>query len=108
MAQFLDTVTLTNANQVYNLWSLLSASMPTLPTCAQALMLQVDRNANSSAHIFIGDGKLRTIATSYGADLSAGWTYSIDSQQSNMLSLNELYLRSDTSSILVHVTVIVR
>lgn len=104
---YMDTVTLTTANTVYNLYSLLAAVTTDLPKPAQALMIQYDINAGA-AHLFIGDVKMKANSASYGAALEASWSYGIDSLGANLLHLPDIYLYSDTNSQLVHVTVITR
>lgn len=60
---YMDTITLTNANQVYQLFALLSAADSSLVRPAQALLIQADLNAGS-ARFYIGDPKMQTNSAS--------------------------------------------
>lgn len=104
---WMDTLTLTNAGTVYNLYSLLSAADVNLPKPAQALMIQADADMGA-ARMFVGDRKLTTNANSYGAMLEAGWSYGIDSLGANLLNLPDIYLSSNTNAFKLHVTVVTR
>ena len=103
----MDTLTLTNANTVYNLYSLLSASEPALPKPAQALMLQFDVDAGS-ARLQVGDLKMLTNTGSYGALLFAGYSFGIDSLGANLIVLPQITVLCDTAGQKIHVMVITR
>jgi hypothetical protein len=103
----MDTITLTTASTVYNLYALLSAADTTLPKPAQALMIQADIDAGA-ARCFIGDKKMLTNLASYGTCLEAAWSMGIDSLGANLLVLPDIYLYTDTNGSKLHVTVITR
>jgi hypothetical protein len=103
-----DTITLTSANIVYNLYSLLKASEPDLPRVAQAILIQADFALPTGNVIFFGDAKMTKNLLSYGVGLFAGWSWGIDSQQGNLLVLDQMYVYSDANAAQMHVTVVTR
>lgn len=101
------SITLTNANQNYNLYTLLTAvdTSFVLQHRCQALELQSD-NSNGGANLYIGDPD-HLSATDKGVQLVASQAFTL-SMESNLIRLDDIALRSDTASILVNVTVVTR
>src|SRR6266446_3896227 len=97
----MDTVTLTLANTVYNLYTLLSADESKLPKPAQALLIQADIDAGS-ARYFVGDLKMVTDSTKYGVMLLAGYTFGIDSLGANLINLPQITVYCDTAGQKIH------
>jgi len=103
----MDTLTLTSANTVYNLYSLMSAIEPALPKPAQALMLQFDIDAGS-ARLQVGGLQMTASNGSYGALLFAGYSFGIDSLGANLIVLPQITLLCDTAGQKLHVIVVTR
>ena len=105
---YCDTITLATANTVYNIGSLLRAVDMSLPRPCQAFLAQADFDLPTGNVIFFGDSKMLKTPTSYGVGLFAGWSWGIDSQQGNLLNLEEMYAYSDADNAKLHITVITR
>ena len=105
---YMDTITLPTANVVYNIGALLRAVDMTLPRPCQAFLAQADFALPTGNVIFFGDKKMLTNPLSYGVGIFAGWSWGIDSQQSNLLNLEEMYAYSDAPNAVIHITVITR
>jgi len=103
----MDTLTLNTQNQVYNLYTLLSAGESDLPKPAQALLIQADIDAGN-ARFFIGDLKMVTDRNRYGCQLLAGGSFGIDSVSSNLINLPQITIYCDTAGQKVSVMVITR
>lgn len=102
---FCATITLTNANTQYNIFTLTSAIEPLLPPKAQAMILQADINAGNAKFKF-GDIRFSTDLTNFGAWLQAGWSLGMDSMGSNVLVLSQMWVACDTAGQLMHVIIV--
>lgn len=106
---WMGTLTLPNANQTYNLLTLLQAKDPTLTTArilrAQFLMIQVD-DSLASGTLYIGNANVS--ATEYGVFLASLQSLSFPSMESNLIVLASLNLFSDTTNTTIHVTFLTR
>ncbi len=60
-------ITLTNANQLYNLWQLVVANRPNAPQAGRSVNVQMD--PTSGATFYFGDGQMST--TDFGFRLSS-------------------------------------
>lgn len=106
------SVTLTNANENYNLATLLAAVAPTLPGVVsgkircQMIQIQVDVDAGA-ARVFVGDPDSLS-ASDCGAELVATQALTIQSVDSNLIMLSDISVRTDTAGARINVTMVVR
>lgn len=93
---WMHTVTLTNANQNYQLYALMQAIDPGSPLSVNFLQLQANPGG-SGAKYYIGNAD--ESGTDFGVELTAGQSQTFQDQSgNNLVSTASIYLRSDTAS----------
>jgi hypothetical protein len=100
---FAPQVTLTTANTVYNLQTLVKAIDAAEPGYCHQLTLQADIG-NGEANVFIGDSTVSS--STYGVKLPASGASNYESPF-NAIDLANFYLVSDTNSAKVNVQVVI-
>jgi hypothetical protein len=95
------TLTLSQANTVYNLYDLLSAARPEAPKVVAELYIIAD-NANSGS-VYVGDSTLST--SNYGAELAPGDPMLPRRTAGNQIALDHVYLMASAANQKVNVTV---
>jgi hypothetical protein len=106
----LKTITLTNANTNYQLSALLNAldgdiaHNPLSSRCTY-LQLQFDVNAGSDV-LLIGNADLS--ATNFGVQLVGTQAWPVQSMDSNLIRLDQIYLRCTGPSRVVYVAMLTR
>ena len=105
------TFTLTTAATAYRLSDLLAAATnpPRVPANgpmrAQFLTIQADVNAGG-ARFYVGNSDVSS--TNKGWELVATQVLPIYSMDSNLISLNDIYITSNTNSVKINVSFITR
>ena len=103
---FLHSIVLTNANQEYNLLTLLQALDPDIPKRCQSLELQFDLDA-AADRLYIGNpGTVGATDTGVALVASQGWI--ISSMDANLVFLSDIALKSNGASHKVNVSLITR
>ena len=109
---FMVTFSLTDTN-VHALTDLLSAlsTKPTFATLPSGVMraagiVIVNDVGNGGAKLYIGNSNVST--TVYGKCLVASQEWSPGSYESNLITLNNIYLKADTNPTVVAVTILTR
>jgi hypothetical protein len=93
------TLTLPQANTVYNLYELLSAARPGAPKVVAELYITAD-NSNSES-VYVGDSTLST--SNYGAELAPGDPMLPRRTVANQIALDRVYLMSNAANQKVNV-----
>lgn len=106
----LKAVTLVNANQNYKLSDLLNAldsdvAHSSLTSRCQYLQLQFDVNAGSDV-LLIGNVDLS--ATNFGIQLVGTQAWPLQSMDSNLIRIDQIYLRSTGPNRVVYVAMLTR
>lgn len=102
----MQSVILVNANQLYNLFTLMKAVDSAMQRHVQAAQIQLDLNAGA-ANLYIGDALLCS-STNCGVQLVASQAFSIPSLSSNLVVLDDVGVMSDTAGVRINITVIAR
>ena len=97
------SVTATVAGQ--DIFTLLSAVCTSLQKKACYLAIQND-TTNGSASLYVGDQNVSS--TNCGVNLSANQAQQVFAFDSNLLDLDQIFLRSSTGTIQVNLTVVTR
>lgn len=102
---WLNSITLPNANQSYLLLDLIQTADPqfTVRRCA-GLGIQADLNAGSAV-FRVGNLGLSDLV--FGVSLVATQLYSI-AFESNLIMLDDIYVRCSSPSQLLHLTIVTR
>lgn len=103
---WLQSVTIPSADTNVNLFDLLEAIDPEVPTHVQSISIQMDID-EAAARVFVGNPDTLS-ATNYGAVLVATMEWSTGSHESNLIYLKDIELRADTTTTRVNVSFIVR
>ena len=107
---FLKAITLPNANQNYQLSALMNALDPDvcnspLTSRCQYLQLQFDQNAGSDL-LFIGNADISGI--NFGVMLVGTQAWPLQSMDSNLIRLDQIYLRTTGVGRVVYVAALTR
>jgi hypothetical protein len=97
---WLKSVTLTNANQNYNLLALMQVVDPNSPITCQALQIQVDPLAGAAILRILNSGGSDT---NWGVFLYASQAFNVASPNCNAVPTGSYWLRTDTAGLLVGV-----
>lgn len=100
---FFGSVTATTSAQ--SLWSLLSAVWSSLPHRACFVQLQLDTGSGATS-LYVGGSNVAS--NMCGANLNANQAQLIYAFDSNLISLDDIYLLASASTVQVNVTVNVR
>lgn len=103
---WMRSLTLASANTNYNLFTLMQARDTGIQRHVQSCQIQFDISAGA-ANLYIGDASLLS-ATDLGVQLVASQAFSIPSLSSNLIVLDDIAVRSDTSGVRVNVVAIAR
>lgn len=110
---YMKQLTLTLNTSAYNLYTLLQAAAPSGVTVRKVCCeLHIQDDLTDSTHkIFIGNSALTP--GSGGADTgwdtaTVGGEFKLGPLSSNLIHLDQIYLTSDTSGVVVNVTAITR
>lgn len=101
---WLKSVTLTNANQNYNLLALMLAVDSSAPRICQALQIQVDPTAGAAVlRILNSTGS----DTNWGVFLYPSQAFNVASPGRNSVPTGSYWLRTDTAGLLVGVCALI-
>ena len=99
------SVTLTAANTNYSLLALLRAIDADFPAKAQMVQIQHDPAAGADL-LWIGNEDMS--ATNHGVELVATQAFPINSLDSNLINLGDIWLRSDGAGKRINVAIVTR
>jgi len=98
----MKSLQLANAEQNYNLLTLMRALDPRVPSNVEAIQIQFDVDGGG-ARLRIGNGDLSD--TNFGVLLFASQAFTLEpGSGANALPLGDIFLRCDTASLYVSVT----
>jgi hypothetical protein len=92
---WMKTVTLLNANQNYNLYTLMQVVDPNAPERVHKLQLQADQVHADASYYRIGNSDLSD--TNYGVVLFSTQAFGIETSVTNSISTKEFYLRCNSA-----------